>query len=334
MNIDILTHILRYFSAVEACQVAVVLRLDRRFLDQNTGFQKLRIDTVARHGFVELLDAVYKNKSDEPWVSSSAIDDVCSAGHVNILRYLYESGRGFHYSNKAMDSATRHNQVAVLEWFQATDLTLKYSPHVVEIAAARGKLAAMKWWLDSTLPITGNIACMKKAMKGKQLGAVKLWLESDKLPKPTDVKLNGIYDTDILDVWSSVIRDGVVKADAELAFHTAAIAGKIHVLDWFFDSGIRFEQYSDTLYFVSQQGHDAVLQWFAEHDFLRKILPMILELSKRVATGQAVSWWQRRDLVFSKRSLDTQSHLRCRFLRPDEKQERLIMNKKDVILLP
>lgn len=332
-NLDVLRQILRHLSKVEACSVGVSLRLDKTFIEE-FGFSKLSVDTVARHGFLNLLDAIYNDRPDALAVTVNAINDVCQAGHIHILRYLYSSRVGIQYTFKAMDTATRADQVEVLQWFRDSFEKPKYSPHVIEIAASRGNLAAMKWWLNSKLPVTGQIAFLKKAMKGRNLPALKLWLDSDVLPKPATINLEGTYDTNILDIWRDVVRDGKVKSDIGAAFDTAARAGKVHVLDWFMNSGIAFEQYSDTVYFVSQEGHVATLQWYLEYNLLYQVDPAILQLAKQVATDSAiVHWWQQRDMMALSSTVPPRPHFRCRFLKLDEKHERLIVNKKNVVIL-
>lgn len=330
-NLDVVRQILRQLSKAEACHVCITLRLNKTFIEE-FGFSKLSVDTVARHGFIDLLDAIYKDRSDAPMVTVNAVSDICQSGHLDILRYLHSSRPDFQFSQIAINNATRHDRVDILQWFKDTFENLKYSPHVMEIAASRGNLAAMKWWLDSKLPVTGQISFLKKAMKGRNLPALKLWLSSDRLPTPATINLEGVYDLNILDVWRDVVRYGKVKSDVGAAFDTAARAGKIHVLDWLINSGIAFEQYSDTVYFISQQGQTDVLQWYLECDLLHQVDPAILKLAKHVATEAAtVQWWQRRSMT----SLLSTSrpHFRCRFLKLDEKSERLIVNKKNVIIL-
>ncbi len=183
-NTDVIVHILSFLDEITACHVAVVLRLDETLIKKLFSIQRVSLDEVARHGFVDLLRFLCQHKYDNPRVSREAIHDVCSRGHVDVLQCLYESDIAFPYSEKAMGNATKHDRIAVLDWFIASDVPLKYFPGVIDIAASRGNVASMQWWLDSGLHVTGRIHTLKKAIRLRRSAIVDLWLQSVQLPKP------------------------------------------------------------------------------------------------------------------------------------------------------
>lgn len=233
----------------KACQTAVLLGIHPDLINREICcLQTLKTNSAIEQGYAELLMLLISIQSDRVKFAQHSLDKACARGFVNILD-ICTLHKNVQFSPNAMDIASEHGQIGVLQWFldnRRNRRKLTYSPQSIEKSLLAGRFDVFDWWIQHDLTYKCTPYWIESALKKGYFDAASRWIACSKLPKPK-------YNVDIL--------------------HFAAVNARMDILNWYSDSDLELEIYSDTPCSCNSQ---EVLQWLDQHDLLARCNPDVL----------------------------------------------------------
>lgn len=206
-----------------------------------------------------LLEHEYTIKCDTKIISA-----VSAKGHISVLQWFKDFGINFIYNDTAVNNAVKNGHVAILEWFKTSGFEFKYCKNILSIAAEYEQIDVLEWLKNSGFQI--QFDCDDDDSDDSDDNYINI--KHLKMMRETEHNKSNknIINDAIINGHVSVIEwfknSGLKFEYSKSAFNHAIKNANFSVLIWFKNSGLKLKYSNNGIKSAVVNGHLNVLQWF------------------------------------------------------------------------
>ncbi|KAI9331322.1 hypothetical protein BDR26DRAFT_870293, partial [Obelidium mucronatum] len=259
-------------------------------------FPAAKPDSAAKAGRIDLLQHLYRIQQSPLEYSASALDEAAANGHSIVLWWFKSKGLTLKFTTKAVDSASQNGHLHILDWWRqnipAEDWI--WSNDAIDFAARCNHILVLKWWIDSGLRLKYSPDLVNNASRIGNIEVLNWWISQNKLAIFVDEKaMDHASTVEVLNFWNSDkvrARTGYPKWTSN-SMKLASEAGRIDLLNWWKQSGLKPRWTSKAMDYASANGHIEVLQWWLDSGYPPAYSPWAMDWASQNCHIDILYWW-------------------------------------------
>jgi hypothetical protein len=237
-----------------------------------------------------LLEHEYAIKCDTKIISA-----VSAKGYVSVLQWFKNSGINFIYDNTAISSAAKNGHVVILEWFKTSGFEFKCCKNILSIAAKYEQIDVLEWLKNSGFQIQfddddSGDSDSNYIRNLKMMSKIKNHESNKNI-------INDAINNGHVSVIDWFKNSGLKFEYSKIAFNNAIGNANFGVLIWFKNSDLKLKYSDKGIRSAVVNGHLNVLQWLKFNE-LNYNYKNICEDAATYNRIDILSWLKENNLLF------------------------------------